>query len=918
MTGAHMCLFQSDSTFEMISITNNTYPDAMFGRYQVADNDLSATLTVTKQFDSEDEEYWPLVGNEQEHYTIVYQNDQYLMDMAYPVSMDPYVEIEYTLVLSIDTQGEMVREQLPDDPNGDAFDPQYQVLAHQWKEFFNTPGEILNKNFKVQGTLMYGLQPIEYSWEVDDCKLHYTLNTVQWYYNIKNPINDPESGALVAFTADVYQQSGNEWIKNNGEFDYLRGIHEFGTLPYVFTNFTYSSTGHYYYASSINLSCSYDSGHSMTNVKIYFTEGNLLKITYTESGQNEEFNFTQQGQTHINFPSTFPATVEESYGEILNREFHFKEAYGTSLQAADITLMNQAYVGHSVLSFFNDRHVEMSSDQYFNGNLHSVESISFTLYGTLTLIAYLVNNGNPYVTGTISWYGYLEDGTYQLIDESNDFRYWLRNGDNPTEARFDLADEQYYQFTRTSIVPTEVPHGDPQGGGGGGGGQQQVVSWPETEVASAIANCIENGANLNDGVPAMNMEGATYAYVDDNDTDEFEIVLTFSSNDALTTYENILRSANFKFNVIYPYDLGVNGAWISPNHELVLHLEYMAGMLLIYVKAYYNYGLPTTFLYYNDGSGWDYEEMTTDPEHSDQYYLPNFHMTVGTEFVICAGEDDWRHYNNINSEWSLNEENFGPGNENSNNILCMVEGYYNIYVKKAAEDENDPTIILNLGAAPALGYPTEDIATYLNGAADPYIEFSDPNATGYDIDDEGTYIYLTISFEDGLDLESIVEGFEESLKTTNGYGLKTHDVLGTMLVSAQREIGFALVWDDDADEITVQMFNFTRDDLDQIFTVDYLFYCDNTWDIFQYDAVFYGFLLGGAYSGEWVELSVYDLDEKIFYVNDIDDSVEQITIVRFVNGEADPDWAKENWYHQTDDIDLTGNNTEIHFTLRDR
>ena len=92
----------------------------------------------------------------------------------------------------------------------------------------------------------------------------------------------------------------------------------------------------------------------------------------------------------------------------------------------------------------------------------------------------------------------------------------------------------------------------------------------------------------------------------------------------------------------------------------------------------YEKDIEPPYVQYKVGSNWAFAQLTL---NGDQYELEGFHMAANTEFVIRAGEDDWRHFSNYcgSSECVV-------AAAEDDNFKVTVDGDYNFYVKTGSKD----------------------------------------------------------------------------------------------------------------------------------------------------------------------------------------------------------------------------------------
>lgn len=318
--------------FEMVQPLASSF-DVIKGEYEVANNDTTCVLTPIKMFDGTHQVYSYEIPTELASLTIQYtlNTQEYSVMLAVETSTDVYTY--FKLILEVDVS-DLEPVDIIDDPNGENFDPRYQVTEAQWNEYFNTDGAILSKNFTVtQPVKMNNVLVSTHVWEIDESRIHYSFvsenDNYEAYYQVKTPIRD-EYNVLQGFNTITYTSDGNGgWhVANNGSIDYLLFIHDTGLFNFTLSSFSYSNfeSTRYYCKSSLTLPCDYDHPHNMTDVKIWFNNGKLMRIEYTEMGAKYEFVFSKHGTTEVDLSQVGgPQMAPASYPSLALANFFSNE-----------------------------------------------------------------------------------------------------------------------------------------------------------------------------------------------------------------------------------------------------------------------------------------------------------------------------------------------------------------------------------------------------------------------------------------------------------------------------------------------------------------------------------------------------------------------------------------------------------------
>ena len=122
--------------------------------------------------------------------------------------------------------------------------------------------------------------------------------------------------------------------------------------------------------------------------------------------------------------------------------------------------------------------------------------------------------------------------------------------------------------------------------------------------------------------------------------------------------------------------------------------------------------VPPYLMHSSDSSNWTYVTLVEDPGNADQLKC-QVTLAAGEEFVICAGNDDWRHYSN-KGESGVSAK-IGQGTVDVQNFKALEGGTFNVFVKKdKTADEGHNVYIAEEGG----GSTPEHVPPYLMHSAD--------------------------------------------------------------------------------------------------------------------------------------------------------------------------------------------------------
>ena len=292
---AHANLFTSGD-FELVSGMG-----VLFGTYTIKDNDRYADLVTFKVFDYESEGYTHSVPQTLQTMAITREGTNgYRMDLRVPV---PNGSIVDAVLHMSDSGAAPTREDLPNDPNGDGFNAQYQIEQDVWDFIFLDRGLLAggkrftvahasNEPLSANGTFKVDRNKIEDSWEQGAAYYEKTGDT-------------PDQSGQYAYA--VYMRDGSTWYTVPANYAYELFDDELGIVPVPFEKMNYSATGRYYYVSLFKWTETGSSQESeVQNYRVWFENGNVQKIEYSVLGRTytRTFTYSAYGTTTVDLPQT--------------------------------------------------------------------------------------------------------------------------------------------------------------------------------------------------------------------------------------------------------------------------------------------------------------------------------------------------------------------------------------------------------------------------------------------------------------------------------------------------------------------------------------------------------------------------------------------------------------------------------------
>ena len=295
--GAYLDIY-TDGTYEMVCSSG-----VIFGDYYVLESSIISTVSLQPIviYDSVNQKY--VYDGRSPFTTSLDLNDGvYTMDIDGFQTTDDYLDFTLTLVVSTSSP---LKADVPTDPNGYVKEGEldgYQVEQLTWDNWFIN-NDYITENFTLTAVVPHPLggSTIRVVYEFDGGYIRILYeNGDEDYFSITDINYDNGSLRYIYYVksgTDVrkFEETGNIHIDR---FDWETGI-----LPIPFLKTTYDSTSHCYSANLVKVKDQFnDEEHEPQNVKVYFEDDCVKKITYEEANKSYEFTFTNHDDTVVDLP----------------------------------------------------------------------------------------------------------------------------------------------------------------------------------------------------------------------------------------------------------------------------------------------------------------------------------------------------------------------------------------------------------------------------------------------------------------------------------------------------------------------------------------------------------------------------------------------------------------------------------------
>lgn len=554
---AYISLFQ-DSSCELVAPHDDTY-DVLFGTYGVNEADNLATMSIKKSFDGLEQLYsWSLptaLRTLSLHYLSETDRFQVSMSFTYPATT-----MTLTLRALPNPPMHIVGDGVPQDPNGDSFNEQYQVEQYRYDQFlgdlsYSTRNLTVNAIVPQLWTVN---ESEEYVVEQQGNKFHLAYPASpnsDAYFEVVDQIRD-EQGVLQSLRVDAYTRPGGVWQLSQNQVydpDFFQIIQGFIPVHFLETTYVGSENARHYFASNTSYldysGVTDPTRYQITNFRAAFENNNLKSVSYKQDARDYSFTVSKYNQTTIELPDLSVPSPEDYYSNIENKVFVFSEASGSGLSDPSNKAFIEALYENATLSLFANQNKDAELHMYktTNDGVNTIDGESI-LYGTYNLSQL----DETYAKGGFTFVGFLEDGVYQTA--TGWYSMWYKIETN--QIRISLGSNQYLWFNVTNLVPSQTPHPDPSGGGG-----NPLVDWPSATVTQYLSAL---GATQ-DSLPSIQHQNITeYTFTPDlASVDDVFMIRCANGGSLSATYEGLLGAANFEYdNSEYWY--------VSPHQEFAV------------------------------------------------------------------------------------------------------------------------------------------------------------------------------------------------------------------------------------------------------------------------------------------------------------------------------------------------------------
>ena len=554
---AYISLFQ-DSSCELVAPHDDTY-DVLFGTYGVNEADNLATMSIKKSFDGLEQLYsWSLptaLRTLSLHYLSETDRFQVSMSFTYPATT-----MTLTLRALPNPPMHIVGDGVPQDPNGDSFNEQYQVEQYRYDQFL---GDLSysTKNLTVNATvpnLWLVNESEEYVIEQQGNKFHLDYPgypNSEAYYEVVNEVRD-EQGVLQSLRVDAYTRPGGVWQLSENQVydpDFFQIVQGFVPVRFLETTYVGSENARYYFASDTSYldysGVTDPTRYQITNFRAAFENNNLKSVSYKQDARDYSFTVSKYNQTTIELPDVSDPSPEDYYSNIENKVFVFSEASGSGLSNPSDKAFVEALYENATLSLFANPNKDAELHMYktTNDGVNVIDGESI-LYGTYNLSQL----DETYAKGGFTFVGFLEGGVYQTATGWYSMWYKIET----SQIRINLGGSQFLWFNVTNLVPSQTTHPDPSGGGG-----DPLVDWPSATVTQYLSAL---GATQ-DSLPYIQHQNITeYTFTPDlASVDDYFTIRCANGGSLSATYESQLILANFEYdNSEYWY--------VSPHQEFAV------------------------------------------------------------------------------------------------------------------------------------------------------------------------------------------------------------------------------------------------------------------------------------------------------------------------------------------------------------
>ena len=659
---------------------------------------------------------------------------------------------------------------LPQEPVND----KWSVNGDVWNKYFG--GNYFNRQTNI--TINHGDNLLEF----DAGKVHSVVSMAQYggtgnselYFKL---LNDD----LNKVDYYEYDKSAQAWtVRQNVDYSFniIMGG-DLGIKEYDFANATYNSVGHYY---SIRQFVEYPYGpeaeysETFKDIKIYFENGQLLKISYKSIFSVEEtFVYSKAGSTSVKLPEVGPAPILE---EMFVQKGYKFESYENSNSAYDMA----NYAGSMVMDeirFFHDttdytfefymadrEYDGLKGNQFVFTGLYSVRKASSTLQPYQYYLS--LNVVNVYCNGM----NLSEETDYSLFEGFNlyyfeaDSKLCLRDESvyfQGADGQTDYTDiKLYYKLQADPISHFPLP--------------KLADNWSQYDVIMAGSQI----GIMNDDLPKLDYVKDFIVSRPDTTNKSFDITCQmpnqFFIDHVFKPYKAALVS-QYKFKPQYDNSNQI-ASYVSPKAEFILSFEEQENFVIVFHIQNYTASIPepeyptstiATYLRANNVTD-VVPEFKVQGATAYSAYGDNDYMSISIALDGSLIDNAVTSLIKLLTDAEYTVTSVGEMevyNSKNNQVSVMISsskeaGYLFVMLMKP--------ISQSLESA----YPSDKLASYLTGVTDAVPNYD--HADGYQYATFGPneeYLSFNVAVylksDSTVDVKALVEGFESDLVENKGY-----------------------------------------------------------------------------------------------------------------------------------------------------
>ena len=577
-----------------------------------------------------------------------------------------------------------------------------------------------------------------------------------------------------------YDATNQIWtVRQNVDFAFDNMfMDETGIKAYDFDNATYNSVGHYYAIRKfIEYPYGEETGYSVeyTEIKIYFENNQLQKISYKHYGVEDTFIYSKAGSTTVTLPDVGTAPILEDL--FVGKGFKYN-SYTSSNSAFEISSY-AASLANDEIRFFHDTtdytFEWLMDNRTYDGTSDNsivlcgkyvVKRSSSSLYEYQYYISLQVKNvyvngmeldketdGGLFETLTVYYFEaddklcYREDSVpFKLADNTTDF----------TNIRL------YFKAVSGTASHFDLPRLDD--------------NWSQYDVIMAMSQI----GVLNDDLPIMHYVKTFSIGTVDTTNKSFDITCgmpnEFFVKHVFEPYKSALVN-QYRFKAEYD-TAGDIAAVISPNGEFKVTFELKKDYSIIFHVQYYVTTIPEAVYPSSTVATFLRANSVTDP-------VPEFKVAGASRYDASSGSDylfitiylDATLIDNATTSLIklLTDLEYAPSNvgemvvyTSKNNQLSVVVSPY--------KDMGAIQVILTKPVSQSMlsEYPTKEQNDYLTGVTDSIPNFDNEDGEQYATfgpsdDVYGFNVSIYLKQDTTVNVKTLVEGFEKDLVDNYGY-----------------------------------------------------------------------------------------------------------------------------------------------------